>query len=323
MQEAGLKRIGREAVRDGLHLHARERSFHPVRRHLQSLQWDRTPRIGTWLPRYLGTELNDYTMRVGRMFMIAMAAREYSSRAARSTICSCLKAPQGGLNPPLARCSGTLGFSDNLPDVTDGKEASQHLRGKWLVEVAEMHAMGRAEAALLKSFISRTEERYRPPYGREEVIEPRQCVFIGTTNQSSYLRDPTGGRRFWPVKTGVKAKIDIDGLADGRDQLLAEAVHCFEDNDPWWPTRASARIILPQQAARYEADACGGTHRTVSRGSDTGDNPSGGARGTAHRNPSARDGRSTAHRRRDDPARLGAVGARGQGTVVDPSVLTQ
>ena len=117
-----------------------------------------------------------------------------------------------------------------------------------------MHALSKSETTALKGFLTRTTDIYRPPYGRLEVHDKRQCVFIGSTNADTYLKDETGGRRFWPVKCGT---IDIPGLTAARaDQLFAEAMAAYRTGEEWWPKPAFEREhIQPQQASRYMANA--------------------------------------------------------------------
>lgn len=254
LQKAGFPQMGVETTRNALSIRAHECSFHPVQIYLNSLQWDGAPRIGQWLTIFLGAELTPYNSHIGRLFLISMVARIFDPGCQVDHMIV-LEGPQGILKSSACRVLGGEWFSDNLPEITATREVAQHLRGKWLIEVAEMHAMSRTETTLLKSFISRTVERYLPRYGRLEVNEARQCVFIGTTNQDVYLRDPTGGRRFWPVKTAITGPIDLDRLAEERDQLFAEAVAAYRLGDQWWPDQQfENELIKPEQAERYVGD---------------------------------------------------------------------
>jgi predicted P-loop ATPase len=252
MQLKGLRKIPKDVMHQAIALRARERPLHPIRDYLDDLQWDGEPRLATWLSAYAGAEQTEYAAAVGRMFIVAMVARIYQP-GCQSDYMLILEGEQGELKSSLCRVLAGEQYFDDQLDGIGTKEASQHLRGKWLLEIAEMHAFNKHESALLKSFVTRRVERYRPPFGRLEVFEPRQCLFIGTTNERGYLKDPTGNRRYWPIACG---SIDIDALKRDRDQLFAEAVHRYRAGEQWWPTRDFEREhIAPEQEARQEHDA--------------------------------------------------------------------
>jgi hypothetical protein len=251
LQWVGFRRLGKDTTHDAVSKYAYGHAFHPVRNYLDQLAWDGKGRLGIWLVDCFGASKNNYTEEIGKMFLIAMVARIYKP-GCQVDYMLVLEGEQGQLKSQACNTLAGGYFSDQLPDIT-GKEAFQHLRGKWLIEAAEMHTYSRAAIDHFKAFLTRQVERYRPPWGRKEVYEPRQCVFIGTTNKVVYLRDATGNRRFWPLETG---NIDLECLRDQRDQLFAEVIVLYRSGVPWWPRRDFERqTIREEQETRYESDA--------------------------------------------------------------------
>ncbi|WP_220791700.1 VapE domain-containing protein [Gluconacetobacter dulcium] len=251
VQMAALRRVGNDVIHQAIERVAYERRFHPVRDYLNGLRWDGTPRLGKWLSYYLGAEHTPYTSAVGRMFLIGMVARIFEP-GGKMDYMLVLQGPQGVRKSTACAILGGNWISENLPDLRRDQAASDHVRGKWMIEVAELSAMGKADQETLKHFITRTTERFRPAYGKREIVVPRQCVFVGTTNKEEFLTDETGGRRYWPVKVGP---IDTDALTHDRDQLFAEAVHAFRQGEHWWPDGDfEVQVIKPEQDARFEMD---------------------------------------------------------------------
>lgn len=257
LQRQGLSTITRDAVHNAVMARANEWHFHPVRDYLNRLTWDGRPRIYDWLHIYMGVDRSAYAAEIGAMFLISMVARVFEP-GCKADHMLVLEGKQNQGKSQACRALASPWFSDNLPPLShDEVRSSMALRGYWLIEIAEMHAMGRAEAAQLKAFVSRQEERYVPKHARLPVVEPRQTVFIGTTNKAEYLQDETGARRFWPVPV---ANVDVASLVRDRDQLLAEAVRAYKNGVPWWPDASLlpkdvGAEIEDEQEGRFEADA--------------------------------------------------------------------
>jgi predicted P-loop ATPase len=239
--------LGKEAAHDAVQTMATRNRFHPVRNYLESLQWDGEPRIDQWLTRYVGVAYDNYTAAAGRCWLISAVAR-IMQPGCKADVALLLIGGEGVYKSTVCRILGEPWFSDNIPDLGNKLvDAQMHMRGHWILELGELAALGKAELTTIKSWMSRAEDVYRPSYGRIIVHQPRQCVFIATSNEGEPLKDTTGNRRFWPVEVGT---IDIQALAADKDQLWAEALELYRAGALWWFTDES--II---EAARREQTA--------------------------------------------------------------------
>lgn len=249
-----LQRIGvpikPQTAAQAIELVARERSYHPVLDYLDNLMWDGKVRLDGWLSKYLGVDETPYTHSVGRSALIGAVARIRNPGCKLDTV-PIIEGNQGAGKSSAARALFDPWFSDELADL-GSKDAAMQTQGAWLIEISELDAMTRGEVSRIKSFVSRTTDRFRPPYGSRVIDSPRSCVFWGTTNSDAYLKDETGGRRFWPIKA---SRIDLRGLGDARDQLWAEANRLYAAGAAWWIVNPEAmRIADGEQIARYQGD---------------------------------------------------------------------
>jgi predicted P-loop ATPase len=244
--------VGKEMVRDGMRVAAEQRRYHPVRRYLESLRWDGFERLPTLFSAYFGDEDRPYLRQVGLWWPISAVARIYDPGCKVDTAII-LEGKQG------KRKSSALGvlaveqswFFDSTLPIGD-KGAYELLRGKWIVEFAELESWKKADHRKLKSFLSSRQDTFRESYGYRSADFLRQCVFAGSTNEGQYIEDSTGGRRFLPVRC---VHIFLDELRRDRDQIWAEAVVRYKRGERWWPQGPEEEALCQaEQDERYEPD---------------------------------------------------------------------
>jgi putative DNA primase/helicase len=219
----------RQAVQDALAINVEQNAFHPVKNYLSNLSWDGATRIDTLLIDYLGASDSEFTRQVIRKVMVAAVKRIYHPGAKFDYVLT-LVGPQGAGKSTFVQKIGMSWYSDSFGTI-QGKEAYDSIQGVWIMEMGELAGLRKAEMETIKHFISKCEDRYRVAYGKRTETFPRQCIFIGTTNNREFLNDPTGNRRFWPVDVAVKDTVRSiwrDLNQSEIDQLWAEAVTLYK-----------------------------------------------------------------------------------------------
>lgn len=232
---------GKDRLYDATEYVFNTNAYHPVRDYLSSLSWDGVPRAERILIDYLGADDTDYVRCVTRKVLCGACARVFQPGIKFDYMLT-LTGRQGVGKSTLIRRLGMDWYSDTLTSV-NGKDALDQLHGVWLMEMSELTATRKADVEAVKQFISKQSDRYRMAYARRTGEYPRQCIFIGSTNEGAFLHDRTGNRRFWVVELAHDAERSVwdDFTQDIVDQVWAEAM-------TWY--NAGEKLYLPEEIAK-------------------------------------------------------------------------
>ena len=218
---------------------AHQRSYHPVREYLTSLKWDGGKYIENLLPKYLGAEKSDYTIQAMKLTMLGAIERVYNPSVKFETMLCLVEDEQGGGKSTIARLLAVRDewFTDDVKNLDD-ENIYRKLQGHWIIEFSEMLATANTKTVeAIKAFLSRQKDTYKVPYDKYPHDFPRQCIFIGTTNNLDFLpNDKTGNRRFIPVLTNMKAA-EVHPLENEEEtrafieQAWAEAMEIYRSGE--------------------------------------------------------------------------------------------
>jgi hypothetical protein len=231
---------GADALAQAIVAVSSERAHHPVREYLNGLVWDQLPRLDTLCERIIHAEATPINVTVVRAWFIAAVARAMKPGCKVDTALVFV-GPQGCFKSTFFRELAGKYFSDTAVDI-ESKDAMMQINGAWIYELGELdHVTSRAHAGRLKAFVTSQVDKYRPPFGRAVLPQPRSNVIVGSTNEDQFLNDPTGDRRFHCIR--VNGRVDIDALREERDQLWAEAVAAHASGEAWWLTQEAEAAL--------------------------------------------------------------------------------
>ena len=250
--ESAWRITGKDKIQDGLDLVREQNSFDPVQDYLNGLVWDGTDRLDTMLVRWMGAEDNKYVRAVTRKWMCAAVARAMHPGCKFDNMLI-LIGRQGIGKSNLARALSRGWFTDSLGRMDASKDAYERLSGVWIAEIAELAAAKKAEVEDIKNFISKQEDTFRRAYAREQGTYRRHCVFYGSTNDQEFLRDRTGGRRFWPVEVIGFDRGQLQGFEAEVDQLWAEAVVRWKQGEVLWLNDAETYAMAEEMQDAHTA----------------------------------------------------------------------
>lgn len=228
-------------------------STHPIRSFLSECEWDGEPRIETLLIDYFDADDNEYVRTVTRKTLVAAVARVMEPGCKFDYMLTLTGAPGIGKSSMFKILSDPW-FSDSLISVT-GKESYEQLQGVWIMEMGELSSIKKAEVESVKNYLSKQEDKYRMAYGHRTTDCPRQCIFVGTTNQPQFLRDETGNRRFWVVEVRRKKRKVWEGLTlDTVRQIWAEAKYYYENGEKLFLSDELEELANQVQESHMEDD---------------------------------------------------------------------
>ena len=247
--------VSSQKVDDALALEFEKKKFHPIREYICTQKWDGIPRVNTLLIDYFGAEDNTYTRAAIRKTLCAAVARVFEPGIKFDTALI-LVGEQGTYKSTFVKKLGMEWFSDTFTTV-QGKESFEQIQGAWLIEMAELSGLKKAEVESIKHYISKREDMFRPAYGRTVETYKRQCVFFGTTNNKDFLRDPTGNRRFMPIDVRPEyatKSVNDDLTQDEVNQIWAEAYQLYLAKEPLYLVGDEDIIAKIEQHKHSEAD---------------------------------------------------------------------